>query len=461
MAHLHDDTARLLADAATRASAYLGGLEERGVFPTASALEALAELDVPLPAGPTDAADTLALLDRVGSPATVATAGGRYFGFVNGACLPAALAAHVLASAWDQNAAMTVMSPIASRLRAVVSRWIVDLLALPAEAEAMFVGGATVANLCGLVAARDHVLARAGWDVPNDGLVGAPPVTVVVGASAHSTIAKSLAIAGLGRKRIVIVPADDQGRMLASELPDVRGPVILCAQAGEVNTGAFDPFDALVDWARERDAWVHVDGAFGIWAAASAVPERRRLTAGMARADSWATDAHKWLNVPYDSGIVILRDASRLRATMSAAAGYLPGGDLLEPSHHTPQSSQRARAVDAWAALRSLGRSGVADLVDRTSDHAARFAAELRAAGHEVLNDVVINQVLVRFGPDDASTDRVIERVQHAGVCWCGPTTWRGRRAMRISVSSWATTTEDVTRSVRAILEAAAAERPR
>ncbi|HVJ91142.1 MAG TPA: pyridoxal-dependent decarboxylase, partial [Labilithrix sp.] len=385
--------------------------------------------------------------------------GGRYFGFVNGACLPASLAAHVLASAWDQNAAMTTMSPVASRIRAIVSRWLVELLSLPAPAEAMFVGGATVANISGLAAARDQVLARAGWDVPNDGLVGAPPITVVVGAHAHSTIAKSLAILGLGRKRVTVVPADDQGRILPSELPNIRGPVILCAQAGEVNTGAFDPFDALVDWARERDAWVHVDGAFGLWAAASAVPERRRLTAGMARADSWATDAHKWLNVPYDSGIIILRDASRLRASMSAAASYLPTGGLLEPTHHTPQSSQRARAIDVWAALRSLGRSGVADLVDRTSAHAVRFAEGLRAAGHEVLNEVVINQVLVRFGPDDASTDRVIDRIQRSGECWCGGTTWRGRRAMRISVSSWATTTDDVTRSLRAILAAASPER--
>jgi glutamate/tyrosine decarboxylase-like PLP-dependent enzyme len=458
MAQAHDDTARLLADAATRAAAYLAGLDEREVAPKTSDLEALDELDVPLPAGPAEGAETLALLDRVGSPATMATAGGRYFGFVNGACLPASLAAHVLASAWDQNAALSVMSPVAGRLRAIVSRWLVDLLALPADADAMFVGGATVANLCGLVAARDHVLARAGWDVANDGLIGAPPLTVVVGAGAHSTIAKSLAIIGLGRKRVVVVPADDQGRILPAALPNVDGPVILCAQAGEVNTGAFDPFDALIDWARERDAWVHVDGAFGIWSAASAVPERRALTAGMARADSWATDAHKWLNVPYDSGIVILRDASRLRATMSAAAGYLPSGSVLEPTHHTPQSSQRARAIDAWAALRSLGRSGVADLVDRTSDHAIHFAEGLRAAGHEVLNDVVINQVLVRFGPDDASTDRVIDRVQRSGECWCGPTSWQGRRAMRISVSSWATTTDDVARSLRAILEAAAPE---
>jgi glutamate/tyrosine decarboxylase-like PLP-dependent enzyme len=457
----HDDTARLLADAATRAATYLAQLDERSVTPSAAALAALDELDVLLPVGPAEPSETLALLDRVGSPATVATAGGRYFGFVNGACLPGSLAAHVLASAWDQNAALAVMSPVTSRIRAVVSRWLVDLLALPAETEAMFVGGATVANLCGLVAARDHVLARAGWDVANDGLIGAPPVTVVVGASAHSTIAKSLAIIGLGRKRVVVVAADNQGRMMPTQLPNVEGPVILCTQAGEVNTGAFDPFDALIDWARSRDAWVHVDGAFGIWAAASAVPERRALTAGMTRADSWATDAHKWLNVPYDSGIIFLRDAARLRPTMSAAAGYLPSGSILEPTHHTPQSSQRARAIDAWAALRSLGRSGVADLVDRTSAHAVRFAEGLRRAGHEVLNDVVINQVLVRFGPDDASTDRVIDRVQRSGECWCGPTTWQGRRAMRISVSSWATTEADVDRSLRAILTAAAKEQGR
>jgi glutamate/tyrosine decarboxylase-like PLP-dependent enzyme len=445
-----DDSPELIRNAAARAAAYHANLNVRGVAPTAEALAALAAFDEPFPAEPTSAAETLELLDRVGSPATMATTGGRYFGFVNGAVLPSAMAAHILATAWDQNAALSAMSPLASRIRSVVSRWLVDALQLPGETEALFVGGATVANLCGLAAGRDFVLAQAGWDAAGDGLIGAPPVTVVVGDQAHSTIAKSLSIIGLGRKRVTVVPTDDQGRIIAARLPQVEGPVIVVTQAGELNTGAFDPFTEIIDWARQRNGWVHVDGAIGLWAAAS--PTRRHLTAGMADADSWATDGHKWLNVPYDSGIVLIRDAALLRPTMSARAGYLPEGEL-DPMHHTPQSSQRARAVDAWAALRTLGRSGLAELVDRCSDHARRFAEGLRAAGVEVLNDVVINQVLVGFR-DDATTDRVIDHIQRSGECWCGGTMWKGRQAMRISVSSWATTEEDVERSLAAMIAA-------
>jgi glutamate/tyrosine decarboxylase-like PLP-dependent enzyme len=445
-----DDTAELIRNAAARAGAYHANLNARGVAPTAEALAALAAFDEPFPEEPTSATETLELLDRVGSPATMATTGGRYFGFVNGSVLPGAMAAHILATAWDQNAALSAMSPLASRIRSVVSRWLVDALHLPSGTEAMFVGGASVANLCGLAAGRDFVLAQAGWDAAGDGLIGAPPVEVVVGDQAHSTIAKSLSIIGLGRNRVTVVPTDDQGRIIASRLPNVDGPVIVVTQAGELNTGAFDPFTEITDWARQRNCWVHVDGAIGLWAAAS--PTRRHLTAGMAGADSWATDGHKWLNVPYDSGIVLIRDAALLRPTMSARAGYLPEGDL-DPMHHTPQSSQRARAVDAWAALRTLGRSGLAELVDRCSDHARRFAEGLRAAGIEVLNDVVINQALVGFR-DDATTDQVIEHIQRSGECWCGGTMWKGRKAMRISVSSWATTEEDVERSLAAMIAA-------
>ncbi len=445
-----DGIPELIRNAAARAAAYHANLNERGVAPTPQALEALSAFDEPFPELPTSAAATLELLDRVGSPATMATTGGRYFGFVNGAVLPGAMAAHILATAWDQNAALSAMSPLASRIRSVVSRWLVDAFRLPAGTEAMFVGGATVANLCGLAAGRDFVLTNAGWDAAGDGLLGAPSVTVIVGEQAHSTIAKSLSIIGLGRNRVTVVPTDDQGRIIASRLPNVDGPVIVVTQAGELNTGAFDPFPEIIDWARQRNSWVHVDGAIGLWAAAS--PTRSQLTAGMAGADSWATDGHKWLNVPYDSGIILIRDAALLRPTMSARAGYLPDGDL-DPMHHTPQSSQRARAIDAWAALRTLGRTGLAELVDRCSDHAARFAAGLRAAGVEVLNDVVINQVLVGFR-DDATTDRVIDQIQRSGECWCGGTMWKGRKAMRISVSSWATTDDDVERSLATMIAA-------
>ena len=441
----------LLQDAAIRMQRYLDGLADRPVFPTAAALAALEAFDEPLPEHGCSASEPLELLDRVGSPATVASAGGRYFGFVIGGTLPGALAAHLLATAWDQNAGLAIASPVADRLRRVVSTWLVELLRLPAGTEAMFVGGATEANVCGLVAARDHVLAKVGWNAADDGLIGAPPITVVVGEAAHSSIGKSLAIAGLGRNRSVIVPADDQGRMIADKLPDCTGPTIVVAQAGGVNSGAFDPFPAIIDWAREHDAWVHVDGAIGSWAAAS--PKRRHLTLGMERADSWATDGHKWLNVPYDSGMILIREPGHLMPSMSAATAYFPAGSL-ESAHHTLQSSQRARAVDAWGAIRSLGRAGVAALVDRCCDHAERFALKLREAGHEVLNDVVLNQVLVCFG-DDARTEEVIRRLQQSGECWCGATLWQGRHAMRISVSSWATTKEDVDRSIRAILAAA------
>lgn len=450
-----DDTPQLIRDAAERAAAYHIGLNNRGVAPSPAALAALTAFEEPFPEEPVDASLTLELLDRIGSPATMATTGGRYFGFVNGAVLPAAMAAHLLATAWDQNAALSAMSPLASRLRAVVSRWLVEALRLPVGSEAMFVGGATVANLCGLAAGRDFVLAQAGWDAAGEGLIGAPPVSVVVGEQAHSTIAKSLSIIGLGRKRVIVAPTDDQGRMIASRLPRLEGPVIVVSQAGELNTGAFDPFTEIVDWARQRNGWVHIDGAIGLWAAAS--PTRRHLTEGINGADSWATDGHKWLNLPYDSGIILIRDPALLRPTMSARAGYLPEGDL-DPMHHTPQSSQRARAIDAWAALRSLGRSGLAELVDRCSDHAIRFAAGLRAAGIEVLNEAVINQVLVSFG-SDAATDCAIELIQNSGECWCGGTIWKGRKAMRISVSSWATTTDDVDRSLAAMIAAARAVR--
>ncbi len=442
----------LLQDAATRMQRYLEGLADRPVFPSPAVLAALEAFDEPLPEAGCGAAATLELLDRVGSPATVASAGGRYFGFVIGGTLPAALAAHLLATAWDQNAGLAIASPVADRLRRVVSKWLVELLRLPAGTEAMFVGGATEANVCGLVAARDHVLAKVGWNAADDGLIGAPPITVVVGEAAHSSIGKSLAIAGLGRNRSVIVPADDQGRMIADMLPDCQGPTIVVAQAGGVNSGAFDPFPAIIDWARERGAWVHVDGAIGSWAAAS--PKRRHLTLGMERADSWATDGHKWLNVPYDSGMILIREPGHLMPSMSAATAYFPAGSL-ESAHHTLQSSQRARAIDAWGALRSLRRAGVAELVDRCCDHAQHFALALREAGHEILNDVVLNQVLVCFG-DDARTDEVLRRLQQSGECWCGSTLWQGRHAMRISVSNWATTTDDVERSIRAILAAAA-----
>ena len=446
------DVGALLAEVAGRAGRYLAGLDDRPVAPGGAALAGLARFDEPLPEAAGDAGATLALLDEAGSAATVASAGGRYFGFVTGGSYPVALAANWLAAAWDQNTALPVMSPVAARLHEVVTGWLGELLGLPPGTAAVFVTGASMANAAALTAARDQQLARAGWDVQAAGLFGAPELTVVVGEQAHSTLVKALGLIGLGRDRVRRVPADAQGRMRADRLPqDVTGPVVVCVQAGEVNTGAFDPFPAIVEWARRRDAWVHVDGAFGLWALAD--PSRVHLTAGLAGADSWAADAHKWLNVPYDCGIALVRRPEDLRRSFAAAAGYLPPGTGFEAMHHTPQSSQRARQVEVWAVLRTLGRQGVADLIARTCGHARAMAASLREAGLEVRGDVVLNQVLVRAATDQA-TLALVAAVQRDGTCWCGPTTWQGRPAMRISVSGWATTDDDIAASADAIIAA-------
>jgi glutamate/tyrosine decarboxylase-like PLP-dependent enzyme len=438
----------LLQDASQRALAYLGGLAERPVAPSAEAVAALDQLDFALPGPGLEASEVLRMLDELGSPATVASAGPRYFGFVTGGTLPVAQAAAWLGAAWDQNAALTVMSPAAARLNAVALRWAAELLALPAGTAGGFVSGATMANATCLAAGRDAVLASHGWDAAGQGLVGAPPVTVVVGAEVHAAVRKALGLVGLGRDRAVVLPTDGQGRIDPSALPPLSGPALVCLQAGNVNSGASDPFVPLIAWAREHGAWVHVDGAFGLWAAASAATARQ--VAGADEADSWATDAHKWLNTTYDCGIALVRDRGALRSAMEASAAYLPGDAGTEAMHLTPQSSQRARGAEIWAALAALGRDGVAGLVDQTCGLARRFADGMRAAGHEVLNDVVLNQVLVAFG-DAPRTDALIAAVQDDGTCWCGPTTWHGRRAMRVSVSCWNTTEDDIDQSVAAV----------
>jgi len=443
----------LLLDAARRGVRYREALDTRPVAPTAGALAALDQLRHPVPEHGTDAAEVLARLDRIGSPATVTMSGGRYFGFVNGSSLPVTVASNWLATAWDQNCALHVMSPAAAVFEEVALGWALDVLRLPASAGGTFVVGATMANFTALAAARHTVLARAGWDADNDGLFGAPPITVVVGQEVHATVRRVLGLLGLGRSRTIEVPVDGQGRIRPDALPDIDGPAIVCIQAGNVNTGAFDPATEICAWARLHHAWVHVDGAFGLWA--RAVPALAQLVDGYELADSWATDAHKWLNVPYDCGIAMVKDGSALRAAMAMTAAYLPPSGVRDPMHYSPDGSRRARGVDVWAALQHLGRDGLRTLVERCCRHAARIAAALRQAGHEVLNEVNLNQVLVAFG-DDARTNRVIAAVQAAGVCWCGGTRWQERDAMRISVSSWATTDADVDQSVRSILTAAA-----
>ena len=419
--------------------------------PAPDAVAALGGLDRTLPGPGLDPQAVLALLDDVGSPGTVASGGPRYFGFVTGGTLPVAQAAAWLTAAWDQNAALQVMSPTAAVLGNVALRWVTGLLGLPAGTGGGFVTGATMANATCLATARDTVLTRHGWDAAGQGLVGAPPVTVVAGEQVHATVRKALGLTGLGRDRAVLLPVDDQGRIEPRGLPALGGPAVVCLQAGNVNSGASDPFGPLIRWAREQGAWVHVDGAFGLWAAAS--PRTAAQVAGVSDADSWATDAHKWLNTTYDCGIALVRDPAALRAAMAAPAAYLPGAGA-EAMHLTPQSSQRARGAEVWAVLLALGRDGVTDLVDRSCGLARRFADGLRAAGFAVLNDVVLNQVIVAVAEPE-HTDAVIAAVQAEGTCWCGPTSWRGRPAMRISVSGWNTTEQDIDASIAAITSCA------
>ncbi|MGZ7016115.1 MAG: pyridoxal phosphate-dependent decarboxylase family protein [Acidimicrobiia bacterium] len=453
------DLGALLQRTAAVIADYRDGLSEARVFPAADADAVRAGFDGPLPEHPTPAGDVVDALVRAASPGLVASAGPRYFGFVTGGTLDAALCADLLAVGWDQLAYNATSSPASAAAEQVAGRWLTELFALPATSSVGFVTGAQGANTVCLAAARYRQLERAGWDVARDGLRSAPAVRVLAGAERHATIDRSLRLLGLGDGCIEAVPVDEQGAMRADALAGALaagdpGPIIVCAQAGNVATGAFDPFDDIVDAAQQHGAWVHVDGAFGLWAAVS--EGTSHLTAGMDRADSWACDGHKWLNVPYDSGFAICADPVAHASAMNYTASYLTGqgegaavaGDL------TPESSRRARGFAVWAALRELGREGIADLVDRCCRLARRFADQLAAAdGVGVVNDVVLNQVLVHFG-DDAHTDRVVARVQRDGTCWMGATTWGDRRLMRISVSNWTTTDADVDRCVAAILEA-------
>lgn len=447
------DTRHLLAEAARRAAGYLEALANRPAGPLPGAAERLeAALDHPLPDAGSDGADILAFLDEFGSPSTVASAGGRYFGFVTGGALPCALAANYLAGAWDQNSFSRTSSPAIAAFETTALRWVKDALGVPMSAEGALVTGATMAHLTCLAAARNRVLKQSGWNVGADGLFGAPEITVIVGEEAHATLFKVLSLLGLGRDRVLKLPCDDQGRISPRALPDIKGPTIVCLQAGNVNSGAFDPAEPLIAWARSGGAWVHVDGAFGIWALAS--PEKAALAKGFTGANSWALDAHKWLNVPSDSGIALVADPSALGDAMSISGAYLLSGERRDAISVTPDSSRRARAVDVWAALKSMGRRGLSDLVERNCRQAHTLATALQQAGIEVLNDVVLNQVVVSFG-SDGRTNSVIARIQDEGECWCGGTVWHGRTAMRISISSWATTDRDIELSAAAILRAA------
>ncbi len=462
------DRRTLLRQTADLAADFLEGVADRPVRASATHDELVAALGGELPARGEAPGEVVADLARAAEPGIVATAGPRFFGFVIGGSLPSAVAADWLASAWDQNGFSFVTSPAASVVEETAARWLLEVFGLPPESTVGFTTGATMATFAGFAAARHRVLQRAGWDVEKDGLIGAPDIAVVVGAEAHATIAASLRLVGLGGERVIVVDADGQGRMrpdaLRASLAGLRDrPVIVSAQSGNVNTGAFDPLPEIVAAVRELpNAWLHVDGAFGLWAAAS--PSLRHLVAGLDGADSWTTDAHKWLNVPYDSGIAIVRDGPAHYGAMGHGAAYYVAaeGAARDSGNLVAESSRRARGFTVYAALRELGRDGLTDLVDRCCALARRMADGLRdAPGVTILNDVVLNQVLVRFAPPDAPdadaatvdafTRDVIAAVQADGTCWLGGTTWHGMAAMRISVSNWSTTEADADVSVAAI----------
>ena len=471
------DAARTATDAALARAAELArdwatGLDAGRVAPTATAAELRGRLGGPVPELGEDPVATLEALVAGAESGLVRSAGPRFFGFVTGGGLPAAVGADWLAAAWDQNAAMYVMGPAASVAEEVAAAWAANLLGLPAGVSAGFTTGATMASFTALAAGRHALLDAAGWDVERQGLFGAPDVPVVVGEEAHVTIHAALGMLGMGRDRVTRVPTDGQGRMradlLAEVLAGIDRPALVCAQAGNVNTGAFDPLPEITDLVRANGGWLHVDGAFGLWAAAD--PARRDFLRGVERADSWTTDAHKWLNVPYDSGLVFCARPAAHHAAMTLGAAYYveTAGGERDPYNWVAESSRRARGFAVWAAIRSLGREGVAEMVARTCDHARRFAAGFAAAppslGVRVLNDVVLNQVLVRFddpsgdaAAGDARTSAVIAAVQADGTLWLGGSVWHGQRVMRVSVSGWRTTEDDVDRCVATILRLAEA----
>lgn len=443
---------QLFRQAAERAAAYLDQIDHRPVAPSAQAIAALEAFRQPLPENGSPGAEVLERLDQLGSPATMATNGGRFFGFVIGGAEPTALAAHCLSLAWDQNVGPRILSPVGAVLEEVVTDWLCDLFALPTDCAAAYVTGAGMASFTALGAARHALLARQGWDVEDDGLMGAPPLRVVVSDEVHPTVLKALAMLGLGRKRVERVATDAQGRMRLDALPPLDGRTIVCTQAGNINSGAFDPLGAICQRAREAGAWVHVDGAFGLWA--RAVRSLAPLADGIEQADSWATDGHKWLNLPYENAVALVRDRQALSRAFSIRAPYLVESHAREPYDSTPELSRRIRGVDWWAALSALGRQGVAAQVARSCAQAQKIADGLYTAGWKVLNEVVLNQVTAV--PGQGTVAEVVARVQNSGVCWVGPTVWQGQEAIRISVSSCHTTDQDIDRSLAALCQAAA-----
>ena len=442
----------ILAEAAARAITYLRERDSRAVFPDQSSIEALGQFVEGMPTHGTDSKEVLRLLDEIGSPGTVGSTSGRYFGFVTGAAQPVSVGAAWLTAAWDQNAALGVMSPVAGVLDTIAGGWLSHLFGLPAGVQHQFVSGTSAANALCLAVARDRLLADQGWDAVNDGLFGAPELRVVVSEAAHSSVTKALGFVGLGRQNVVTVPADDQGRMDGAALPEAGVPTLVIAQAGNVNSGAHDPFNEIAEHFEGSPHWIHVDGAFGLWAATS--PRRRHLVAGVELANSWATDMHKWLNTTYDSAAAFVREKQDMARSFDVAAAYLPESSRIEPIGRGIDMSQRARAIEAWAVLKSLGSTGVAELTDRLCDHAAALAEALRRGGLTIHNDVELNQILLSLETDE-QTAELLQAVQASGKIWCGGSQWRGRSVMRISVCSWATTPDDIVVAASTILDAA------
>jgi glutamate/tyrosine decarboxylase-like PLP-dependent enzyme len=445
----------ILDDAAKYAMNYLDEIGNRRVFPSTTSLQQLQEFSTSLPGNGEESKQILEQLNKIGSQNTVVTNGGRYFGFVFGGTLPASLAANWLVSAWDQNAVFKVSSPVAAHLEKIAGQWVVELLQLPPSSAVGFVTGTTMANFSAAIAARYQLCKQMGWDIKSKGMNGAPRIRVVVGEEVHASMQRALLLAGFGMDDLIKVPTDNQGRMIAENIPELDASTFVCLQAGNVNTGAIDPVKNICLAAKEKRAWVHIDGAFGLWARAS--PKKFAMTEGCELAHSWAIDLHKWLNVPYDSGLIICRHAEVLQNALSVTAAYLPEVTEPDPFFNTPEMSRRARGVDTWAAISSLGKNGVINLIERCCYLAEKFASNLGDAEFEILNEVVLNQVLVSFG-DAKTTNRIIKKIQEDGTCWCGGTIWKGKTAMRISVSSWMTTEEDITTCSNRIIHIAKKE---
>src|SRR5438874_6109080 len=448
-----DSFSPLLDKARQFADEYLDTLEKRPVFPTEDSLKAMNMLDEPLPQSASDPVLALKLLHEIGSHAAVAQTSGRYFGFVNGGIIPVGLAAKWLADVWDQNTAHYVMSPINSRLEEICERWIVSLLGFPEETAAGFLSGTTIANFSGLCAGRNELLRRRGWDVARKGLYGAPKIRVVASADAHAAIHKSISMLGLGSENVELVPVDDQGRMRADQMPKLDEAALVVTQAGNVNSGAIDPVGQSCEQAHASGSWVHVDGAFGPWA--RALPSMRETCDGIEMADSWSLDAHKTLNVPYDSGIILCRRREALMSAFKASASYFKWSEHRDSMNFRPSMSARARVIELWAVLKTLGRQGVRRLIEQLCENARSFARLLSEQGFQIHNDVVFNQVLTSCA-DDALTRATLQNIQSSGECWCGGSTWHGRAVIRISVCDWATTPKQIERSVRAFVKARA-----